>query len=183
MKTSRYDLTEPQRRSGSPVEPDLRRKPGLPAQEKLHRLAEIRRREGISVRAMARRLGVTSTEVRRQERSFTDIPLRVVAEWAAALRMPIGELVADANDGLPPHLHRRANLLRAMKAARAIERRAKEKTVRLLAADISQRLLAVMPELVEVSAEQDLAEKRQLPLGRIATETIPIAWLTGADEE
>ncbi len=182
MKSIRFDLME-QRSTGTPGEQKKRRKPGLPDEDCIHRLAEIRRREGISVRAMARRLGITSSEVRRQERSFTDIPLRVLADWAAALRMPVAELVADAADGLPPHLQRRANLLRAMKDARAIQRRAKEKTIRLFAADIVELLLAVMPELIEVAAEQEPSAKRQQRLGRTATETIPIAWLMGVEED
>lgn len=181
MNNVRFGSVE-QRRAGEPAAPSRCRVPKLPSNVRLHRLAEVRKREGVSVRAMARRLGITSSEVRRYEQSYYDIPLRVVVEWAAALRMPIAELVVDADNGLPPHLLR-AQLVRAMKDVRAIALRANEKSIRLFAADIIERLIAVMPELADVAAEQDPGVNRRAKLGRIATEEIPIAWLTGRNDE
>ena len=53
----------------------------------LHRLATVRRLQGISRRTVARRMNVEVSEIRRQEEETADLPLSKLYEWQKALEV------------------------------------------------------------------------------------------------
>src|SRR6516162_8442772 len=62
----------------------------------LHRLATVRRQQGISQRNIARRLNIDIATVRQQEEETTDLPLSTLYQWQRILEVPIAELLVDS---------------------------------------------------------------------------------------
>lgn len=115
----------------------------------LHRLAEVRQREGISRRTIARRLRTTVSAVKAMEES-EDLLLSQLVAWQRALRVPIGELLGEPEEGLSPPVLKRAQLLRLMKTASAIFHWSRQKSIRRLAHMLMGQLVELMPELAQV---------------------------------
>jgi transcriptional regulator with XRE-family HTH domain len=127
----------------------------------LHRLGEARRREDISPGNVARRLGVTVEDVKRQECKTTDLPLSVLHKWAKALGLPVAELVEEPDDSLSTPLWNRAGLVRVMKTAMSILERARDPRTKRLAQTMVDQLLEIMPELRGVSAWHAVGKPRR----------------------
>jgi transcriptional regulator with XRE-family HTH domain len=135
----------------------------------LHQLAAVRRREGLSRRAVARRLGIDVKSVRLQEEQTTDLPLSQLYQWQAALGVPVCELLGDADDSLSPPVLRRAQMLRLMKTAVAIHQRAEDLPIRRMAQMLTEQILEIMPELKDVSPWNAVGQRRTLDdLGQAA---------------
>ena len=113
----------------------------------LHRLGEARQQEHISCRTVARHLGITVEEVRRQECKTADLPLSVLHQWAEALGLPVAELVVEPDDRLSTPLFNRARLVRVMKNAMAILERTRNPQTKRLAQTMVDQLKEIMPEL------------------------------------
>jgi transcriptional regulator with XRE-family HTH domain len=113
----------------------------------LHRLAEVRRHEGLSRRQLARRMGISVAELRRQEQPSADIRLSDLVRWQKALDVPISELLSEPAGNLSPPVQLRAKLLLAMKTVRSIEGAARQVSVRRLTTMLIEQLIDVMPEL------------------------------------
>ena len=135
----------------------------------LHQLAAVRRREGLSRRAVARRLGIDVKSVRLQEQQTTDLPLSQLYQWQAALGVPVCELLADADDALSPPVMKRAQMLRLMKTAVAIRQRAEDPPIQRMAQMLTEQILDIMPELKDVSPWNAVGQRRTLDdLGQAA---------------
>ena len=52
-----------------------------PPAQPLHRLGEARRREGLTRREVARRLGISIREVQELEQPSSDVPLSALYRW------------------------------------------------------------------------------------------------------
>jgi hypothetical protein len=149
-----------------------------PGARKLQKLGAARRRQGLSVRCVAQRLGRTVSEVRAQEDESTDIFLSELYRWQAALEVPIDELLHDPQDTLSPRVLTRARLLRIMKTAMAIRRQARSEAERRLARQLVEQLLEIMPELKEVAGWPAVGHRRSAnELGRIGENPISDDWL------
>jgi len=59
----------------------------------LHRIADVRRRQGISVRSAARRMHTSIDQVRRQEEPANDMLLSELLRWQRALDVPLADFV------------------------------------------------------------------------------------------
>ncbi|HEX2477477.1 MAG TPA: hypothetical protein VHK01_22160 [Lacipirellulaceae bacterium] len=148
------------------------------APHKLQTLGAARRRQGLSVRCVAQRLGRTVSEVRAQEEENADIFLSELYRWQAALEVPIDELLHDPQDTLSPRVLTRARLLRVMKTAIAIRRQARSEAERRLARLLIEQLLEIMPELKEVAGWPAVGHRRSAnELGRIGENPISDDWL------
>jgi transcriptional regulator with XRE-family HTH domain len=148
------------------------------AARKLQKLGAARRRQGLSVRCVAQRLGRTVSEVRAQEEENADIFLSELYRWQAALEVPIDELLHDPQDTLSPRVLTRARLLRVMKTAIAIRRQARSEAERRLARLLVEQLLEIMPELKEVAGWPAVGHRRSAnELGRIGENPISDDWL------
>jgi transcriptional regulator with XRE-family HTH domain len=118
------------------------------APRSLHRLGVVRRLQGISRRALAQRLGCDTARIKHLEQSTTDLPLSELYRWQQALEVPLMELLVEADDRLAPPILRRAQLVRIMKTALAIQESTTEDTVRRMA------------ELRQVSAWHSIGRQR-----------------------
>src|SRR6187455_1456205 len=147
-------------------------------QRGLQKLSAARRRQGLSVRCVAQRLGRTVTEVRAQEDERADLLVSELYRWQHALEVPLEELLAEPEDTLSPRVMMRAQLLKVMKTAMAIRRQARSEAERRLGRLLIEQLLEIMPELKEVSGWPAVGHRRRADeVGRIGENPIPDDWL------
>jgi transcriptional regulator with XRE-family HTH domain len=135
----------------------------------LHQLGAVRRREGFSRRAIARRLGADVRRVRDEEEQSADMPLSRLYQWQAALGVPVAELLVDSDEALSPPVLKRAQILRLMKTAAAIRERADSLPIQRMAQMLVEQILEIMPELKDVSPWNAVGQRRTLDdLGQAA---------------
>jgi transcriptional regulator with XRE-family HTH domain len=134
----------------------------------------VRRRESVSQRTIARRLGITLDEVKDQELETADIPISILHKWREVLDVPMIELLADPDDSLSPPLRKRAQLVRVMKTAKAILERIEQTPVKRLAQRLVDQLTEIMPELRDVTSWHRVGRRRRLnEYGRAAEFSMP----------
>ncbi|MGA2064285.1 MAG: helix-turn-helix transcriptional regulator [Thermoguttaceae bacterium] len=136
----------------------------------LHRLATVRRLQGISRHTLARRMHVEVSDVSRQEDETSDLPLSKLYAWQKALDVPVAELLIESEDTLAQPLLQRAQMIRLMKTALAIFEQSVEDTVRLMAQTLVEQLIEIMPELRGVSAWHTVGKRRRLDELGVAAE-------------
>jgi transcriptional regulator with XRE-family HTH domain len=140
----------------------------------LHRIADVRKRQGISVRSVARRMHTSIDQVRRQEEPSCDMLLSELLRWQQALEVPVGDLLTESESPLSEPILTRARLLRIMKTVKAIQETATSSSIQRFAAMLEQQLIEVMPELKDVSAWHSIGQRRSPnELGRTAERTLP----------
>ncbi|MCC6126030.1 MAG: hypothetical protein IT426_13790 [Pirellulales bacterium] len=128
----------------------------------LHRAAAVRRRQGISRRALARRMNLELSAVREQESETYDMTLSQLYEWQKALEVPVSELLSDADDNLAPGILLRAQLVRLMKSALAIQENARQESILRMIETLIEQLLEIMPELAGVGPWHAVGKRRRL---------------------
>jgi hypothetical protein len=142
----------------------------------LHRIAEVRQLQGISLRAARQTLLLTSDEVRLQESESFDLLLSELYRWQRLLDVPVSELLVEPHLQLSQPVLARASLLKAMKTATTILETARHHDVKTLAERLIDQLVEVMPELAGVSAWPAVGQRRSLDeLGRIAEHPLTVA--------
>src|SRR5436190_24355496 len=87
----------------------------------LHRIADVRRRQGISVRSAARRMHTSIDQVRRQEEPGNDMLLSELLRWRQALDVPLSDLLVESDAPHSEPVMTRTRLLRIMKTVRDIK--------------------------------------------------------------
>lgn len=144
----------------------------------LQKLSSARRRQGLSIRCVAQRLGRTVSEVRAQEDEHADMLVSELYRWQAALEVPIEELLQEPEDALSTMVSVRAQLLKVMKTAMAMRRQARSEGERRLARQLTEQLLEIMPELKEVSGWPAVGHRRRADeVGRIGENPVSDEWL------
>jgi transcriptional regulator with XRE-family HTH domain len=155
----------------SDASPPLRRaeQPG----HSLHRIQEVRRLQGMSLRTAARHLKTDIPSVRAQEQASSDLKLSDLYRWQQALDVPVSELLVEDDDPLSRPVAERAKLVKAMKTARSLLETAPAGPVRRMAENLVEQLTDLMPELQEVSSWHTVGQRRSLDeLGRIAEQPV-----------
>jgi transcriptional regulator with XRE-family HTH domain len=143
----------------------------------LHQLSEARRRQGLSMRCVAKRLQTSIAEVRQQEDVQHDLKLSDLYRWQAALQVPLDELLYEPDEALSPRILDRARMLRVMKTAQAMRSQARSPGLKRLAETLVQQLLDLMPELESVSAWPSVGQRRTSDeMGKIVENPIPEHW-------
>lgn len=139
----------------------------------LHRIAEVRQRQGVTLRNVARRLGMPLPVVRRQESGDADLRLSDLHRWQQVLDVPIAELLVEGDGQLSGPVLERSRMVKLMKTAAAIrERTAGTAAGRLVEMLVSQ-ILEIMPELADVTPWHTVGQRRTLDdLGRTARSTV-----------
>jgi transcriptional regulator with XRE-family HTH domain len=127
----------------------------------LHRLREVRRREGIHHSKIARHLGVSIRDVQQQERPTADMRLSDLYRWAEVLEVPATELLHEPDGALSPPVQLRAQLVRVMKTVRSIQESARQTSIRRLSDALINQLVEVMPELKDTVAWPTLGHQRK----------------------
>ena len=152
---------------------------GSAAPRPLHRIADARRRQGISVRSAARRMQTSMEQVRRQEHPTCDMLLSELLRWQQALEVPLAELLMDSDAPLSEPVMTRARLVRIMKTARAIKESAVSPSIQRFSSMLEQQLIELMPELHDVSAWHSVGRRRSPDeLGRTAERVFPDTYFT-----
>jgi transcriptional regulator with XRE-family HTH domain len=128
----------------------------------LHRLAEVRKNQGVSIANLARRLNMEAMDVRVQEKPTSDMLLSQLYRWREILDVPVAELLIDPEDSLDNPIKARASLLRVMKTVRSILETAHEKPIQRMAQTLFDQLVEIMPELSEVSAWPTVGQSREV---------------------
>jgi hypothetical protein len=140
----------------------------------LHRIADVRRRQGISVRSAARRMRTSIDQVRRQEEPANDMLLSELLRWKQALDVPLADLLVESDGPLSEPIMTRARLLRIMKTVRAIKETATSSSIQRFATMLEQQLVELMPELKDVAAWHSIGQRRSPnEVGRTAERTLP----------
>ena len=140
----------------------------------LHRIADARRRQGISVRSAARRMHTSIDQVRRQEEPASDMLLSELLRWQRALDVPLADLLIESDAPLSEPVLTRARLLRIMKTVRAIKETATSSSIQRFATMLEQQLVELMPELKDVAAWHSIGQRRSPDeLGRAAERVLP----------
>ena len=85
-----------------------------------HRIADVRRQQGVTLRNVARRLGVPLPVVRRQEQSDCDMRLSELLRWQEVLEVPVAELLVEGDGQLSGPVLARSRMVKLMKTAAAI---------------------------------------------------------------
>ena len=140
----------------------------------LHRLAEVRRRQGITRRTLARRLNTDVATVKLLEQATTDMLLSTLYAWQEVLDAPVAELLVESDEPLSSPVLKRAQMVRLMKTAGAILERAQQPSIRRMAQMLVDQLCEIMPELKGVSPWHAVGRRRtQDELGQAAQRRIP----------
>jgi transcriptional regulator with XRE-family HTH domain len=167
---------EPEQQASNPQAADSKRAqaPARPRKtEALQQVGEARRRQGLSIRCIAQRLGLSVNEVRAQEEADADMTLSELYRWQSVLDVPLEELLADPQDALSPRVLMRARMLRVMKTAQALRAQARSESERRLARLLIDQLIEIMPELKEVAAWPTVGHRRTADeVGRIGERPI-----------
>lgn len=145
---------------------------GRPGQA-LHRIQEVRRLQGMSLRTAARQLGTDIRSIRAQEQATTDLRLSDIYNWQRALEVPVSELLVDEDGPLSRPIRERSAMLKIMKTARSLVESSPPGPARRMSENLVEQLLALMPELKDVSPWHTVGQRRSLDeLGRIAEQPI-----------
>jgi transcriptional regulator with XRE-family HTH domain len=150
----------------------------------LHRIQEVRRLQGMSLRTAARQLGTDVRSIRAQEQATSDLKLSDLYRWQEALEVPVGELLVEENEPLSRNIRERAQLVKIMKSARALLETAEGASTRRMAENLVEQLSELMPELAEVGPWHSVGQRRSLDeMGRIAEQPISDGMFGGRDYE
>ena len=140
----------------------------------LQRVRTVRWQQGLSLRTVARRAGLSLKEVQRLEREESDMPLSVLYQLQRALEVPVSHLLVDSDDVLSEPVRIRAQLVKAMKSVASILQDCQQESVCKYANQLRQELVEVMPELGEVMPWPSVGQRRSgQELGKIAESPIP----------
>jgi transcriptional regulator with XRE-family HTH domain len=135
----------------------------------LHRVAEVRQQQGVSLRTAARHMNTDMATVRLQEKPTTDMRLSELAAWQQVLDVPLSELLVDPGAPLSRPVMERARLVRLMKTAASIKEKSDSIELKRLAKTLTDQLIEIMPELAEVSPWHSVGQRRSLDeVGRVA---------------
>jgi len=144
------------------------------SRQQLHRLAAVRRQEGVSRRTIARRLGIGMREVQAQEDESADLPLSTLYRWKEALNVPISELLEEDAGEMSSPLMFRGKLLRVMRTATTILERTRNAATHRMAQFMAEQLIEIMPELKDTIPWPSVGKRRsRRELGRAARLRLP----------
>lgn len=128
----------------------------------LHRIATVRRQEGMSLRGIARKLRVEIGRLRQQENETTDMLLTDLYRWQKALRVPIADLLVDRGNALSAPIFQRAQMVKLTKTVASILEHTDSMRVKRLARMLMGQLMEVMPELEGVAPWPTVGQRRTL---------------------
>jgi transcriptional regulator with XRE-family HTH domain len=169
---------------GTMTVPIVSSRSAQPQSQQLHRIREIRLREGVSLRSAARQMGTDIRSLRLQEQESTDLRLSDLRRWQQALDVPLSELVMDEELPLSRPVMERARMIRLMKTAAAIHERAPNLGIKRMAQMMVDQLVEIMPELKEVSPWHQFGQRRSLDdFGRVMERTVADESLHGPGED
>ena len=140
----------------------------------LHRIAEVRQRQGVTLRNVARRLGMSLPLVRRQEQPDCDLRITDLHRWQAVLEVPVAELLVEGEGQLSGPVLERSRMVKLMKTAAAIRERTDGQPVGRMVTMLIEQILEIMPELSDVTPWHTVGQRRTLDdIGRTGRMVVP----------
>ncbi len=140
--------------------PTVREASKLRGVSQLHRIAEVRAQQGLSLRAIARRTGVDLQELKRQELPDCNLTLIDLTRWAKALEVPIENLIVDHDSELSDPVQSRAAMVKVMKTVVALTEVAASPRVVRLTTMLREQMIELMPELAEIGGWPNFGSRR-----------------------
>jgi transcriptional regulator with XRE-family HTH domain len=128
----------------------------------LHRIAEVRQRQGVTLRNVARRLGMSLAVVRHQEQPECDMRISDLLRWQQVLEVPVAELLVEGDDQLSGPVLERSRMVKLMKTAAAIRERTEGHPVGRMVTMLIEQILEIMPELSDVTPWHAVGQRRTL---------------------
>lgn len=128
----------------------------------LHRIAAVRQQQGVTLRNVARRLGMSLPVVRRQEQADCDLRLSDLLRWQQVLEVPVAELLVEGEGQLSGPVLERSRMVKLMKTAAAIRERTEGQPVGRLVTMLVEQILEIMPELSDVTPWHTVGQRRTL---------------------
>ncbi len=128
----------------------------------LHRLAEVRRQQGLSLRSAARQMSTDVRTLKSEEGGESDLKLSDLYRWQSVLGVPVAELLVESDSPLSRPVMDRARLVRIMKTVKAIGESAKADGTKRMAQMLESQLVEIMPELKDVGPWHSVGQRRSL---------------------
>jgi transcriptional regulator with XRE-family HTH domain len=142
---------------------------GAVPRRRLHRIAEVRRQQGMSMRTAARHMSEEVRVLKQQEDESTDLRLSELYRWQDVLGVPVADLLVESQEPLSAPVLLRARMIKVMKTVAALQETADSGPVRRLAQTLHDQLVEIMPELEGVSPWPSVGQRRSLEdVGRAA---------------
>ena len=133
----------------------------------LHRIGHVRRQQGVTLRNVARRLGMAMAVVRRQEQGDCDLRLSDLHRWQQVLEVPVAELLVEGDGQLSGPVLERSRMVKLMKTAAALRERTAGTPAGRMVEMLVEQILEIMPELSDVTPWHTVGQRRTLDdLGR-----------------
>jgi transcriptional regulator with XRE-family HTH domain len=157
-------------RAAEDAVPSAERRGGGP----FHRIAEVRRLQGVTLRNVARRLGLPLPVVRRQEQADCDLQISELMRWQEVLEVPVAELLVEGEGQLSGPVLERSRMVKLMKTVAAIRERSQDPSVSRMVSMLVEQILEIMPELADVTPWHSVGQRRtREELGRTARMVVP----------
>jgi transcriptional regulator with XRE-family HTH domain len=137
-------------------------RPGQRPQRQLHRIAQVRQQQGVTLRNVSRRLGIELSVVRRQEQADCDLRLSDLHRWQQVLEVPVSELLVEGDGQLSGPVLERSRMVKLMKTAAAIRERTGGTPVGRTVEMLIEQILEIMPELEDVTPWHSVGQRRTL---------------------
>jgi hypothetical protein len=123
----------------------------------------------VTLRNVARRLGIPLSVVRRQEQPDCDLQLSDLLRWPEVLEVPVAELLVEAEGQLSGPVLERSRMVKLMKTVAAIRERANDPGIARMVTMLVEQILEIMPELADVTPWHSVGQRRtREELGRTA---------------
>ena len=144
------------------------------SQKTFHKISDVRQRQGVTLRNVARRLGVEMAVIRKQEKPDSDLRISDLLRWQRVLDVPLAELLEDGEDQLSGPVLARSRMVKLMKTAAAIREQVGSSAGSQLVSQLIGQILEMMPELADITPWHTVGQRRTLDdVGRTARDTIP----------
>ncbi len=130
-------------------------------EQPVHRLKQAREREGMSLRSVSNRTGLSVPMLRHQEET-NDIGLADLAKWQQALGIPFADLFNPPSNELDELIMLRAGLVQLTKSVKSLLEVDLKDGPRAMVQNLFHRLTELMPELTEVGSWPTRGTTRRL---------------------
>jgi len=145
----------------------------------LHRIAEVRLQQGVSLRNISRRTGLPVRELRDQEQPQSNLTLRDLHIWKDALEVPLEHLLIDRDLSVSESVRSRALLIRIMKTVILLREIMVSRRLVIILDVLREQLVELMPELRHIHGWPSLGTRRgNDEFGRIVSEPVVISQLS-----
>jgi transcriptional regulator with XRE-family HTH domain len=129
----------------------------------LHRIREVRRREGVSIRTIVRKTGIDMGTVKALDNPVSDPTLSQLARFADAIEVPLCELICDADADEVQRL--RGLLVRVSKITNLMLAKLPNGPARRLVQSIDEHIREELPDAEVINAlhgvtDRDVASHR-----------------------